>query len=315
MWNGFIYSLDIPLNKNNDGYVLKLIFLSPEDGITGEDTEEIRKYISYGAIKEWESVFKELKIGEITAEYANVSEFNEYREKWMEETSSKKNKDINYTKEYLETMPPQTQVENIMDGKAAETFFNMLISWNDKFYKHAILSGMKTTEIPWEHLKAKQTRPVSTMFNYRANKSAAGDAVITYYFWDIGDVVLFDMIEMEKRGIELKRCQNCGKYFVPESRSDEIYCNNIFKGNRTCRQIGYENKINGDEVLREYRKIYKTQNARKQRNKDNIQGLEERFAVWSAFAKGQLIKCQNGEISVDDMKTSISTTDWMKGGQ
>ena len=110
-------------------------------------------------------------------------------------------------------------------------------------------------------------------------------------------------------------CQNCGKYFVPESRSDEIYCNNIFKGNRTCRQIGYENKINGDEVLREYRKIYKTQNARKQRNKDNIQGLEERFAVWSAFAKGQLIKCQNGEISVDDMKTSISTTDWMKGGQ
>lgn len=148
------------------------------------------------------------------------------------------------------------------------------------------------------------------MFSFDKSKNQT-----TYYFWDIAELVLFDTMEMQRRGIELKRCQNCGKYFVPESRSDEIYCNNIFKGNRTCRQIGYENKINGDEVLREYRKIYKTQNARKQRNKDNIQGLEERFAVWSAFAKGQLIKCQNGEISVDDMKTSISTTDWMKGGQ
>lgn len=141
-----------------------------------------------------------------------------------------------------------------------------------------------------------------------------GTNQLTYFFENEFTLLIFDFVQMKKIGIDIKRCENCGKYFVPETRSDEIYCNNIFKGNRTCRQIGYENKVNGNEVLREYRKIYKTQNARKQRNKDNIQGLEQRFSDWSAYAKEQLVKCQNGEITLAEMRANISPTDWMKGG-
>lgn len=161
----------------------------------------------------------------------------------------------------------------------------------------------------WKELKENRC---DTSVNIRYNKKYNR---LEYSFFDIQNLIHFDNIEMQRRGIELKRCKNCGKYFVPETRSDEIYCNNIFKGNRTCRQIGYENKVNGNEVLREYRKIYKTQNARKQRNKDNIQGLEQRFSDWSAYAKEQLVKCQNGEITLAEMRANISPTDWMKGGE
>ena len=311
MWNGFVYSLNMSLDKNSNDYELKLMFWHPDEGITGESVEEIRSFIASGEIMLWDGAFKRVKVGEITAEYANISEYKEYRQKWKSDIGDISSlTGADYIIKFL------AEKSHRLDDKDIVSFNNTILARHEKFYKYAILSGIETTEVPWENLQKKQVPPVSTMFRYNEpdNVIAGITNSITYYFWDIGDLVLFDMIEMEKRGIELKQCQNCGKYFVPESRSDEIYCNNIFKNNRTCRQIGYENKINNDEVLREYRKIYKTQNARKQRNKDNINGLEERFARWASFAKEQLIKCQNGEISVEKMKTLISTSDWMKGG-
>ena len=38
--------------------------------------------------------------------------------------------------------------------------------------------------------------------------------------------------------IEIKRCKNCGKFFVPENRSDELYCSNIFENGKTCKEVG-----------------------------------------------------------------------------
>ena len=32
------------------------------------------------------------------------------------------------------------------------------------------------------------------------------------------------------------------KVFIPISRSDEIYCDRIFKNNKTCKQLGYTEK-------------------------------------------------------------------------
>lgn len=303
----FIYSVVSNDEMRND-YKLTYFFVKDEPGYFYDEPmtklnimsrdEEIIAYVQYcahtGKIFEWSHMTETLRWGELTAESKNLHPL------LTEIESLTRRKDVWDAVEYSEQNFKNYVSENgDFNFEAFKKIHNL---WSNNLYK-------------WEFFftalwNQENSPPAITMFSFDKSKNQT-----TYYFRDIAELVLFDTMEMQRRGIELKRCQNCGKYFVPESRSDEIYCNNIFKGNRTCRQIGYENKINGDEVLREYRKIYKTQNARKQRNKDNIQGLEERFAVWSAFAKGQLIKCQNGEISVDDMKTSISTTDWMKGGQ
>lgn len=125
--------------------------------------------------------------------------------------------------------------------------------------------------------------------------------------------IYFDVVQTIKKGIQIKRCQNCNKYFVPLVRSDEIYCDNIFENGKTCKQLGYENKVKKDKVLSQYRKIYKTQNARKQRN-SHIPNIDERFKGWAAFAKKQLELCQSGKQSLESMTAAISGDSWMKEG-
>ena len=58
----------------------------------------------------------------------------------------------------------------------------------------------------------------------------------------------------------IKQCKNCGKYFIPENLRDIKYCNNIFKDNKTCKQLGkqisYKKSLKDDELLDMYRKRY-----------------------------------------------------------
>jgi len=125
-------------------------------------------------------------------------------------------------------------------------------------------------------------------------------------------ILKLELISAYRDKTNIKQCENCGKYFIPAIRSDEIYCDNIFKNKRTCKQLGYENKLQADGILREYRKIYKTQNARKRRN-SHIQNIDKRFKQWADYAKVQRDKCQSEEITVDEMKALISSSTWLKG--
>lgn len=108
----------------------------------------------------------------------------------------------------------------------------------------------------------------------------------------------------------IRKCKNCGEYFSPKARSDELYCSKININGKTCKEVGYDNKVKDDDVLRTYRKIYKTQNARKQRNQHK-KNIEEKFGTWKNFAKEQLKACQNGEITLKEFEVNISSNNWM----
>ena len=143
-----------------------------------------------------------------------------------------------------------------------------------------------------------------------------GKLDMAYSTPDILALFVLDAIQTRKHNIKIKRCENCGRYFIPTTRSDEKYCDFVFRNGKTCRQLGYEIKLNRDNILKEYRKIYKTQNARKQRNikaKPDMQSIfEDRFSNWAKDAKQTLTQCQNGEISLETMKNIISKSDWLK---
>lgn len=133
----------------------------------------------------------------------------------------------------------------------------------------------------------------------------------TVTFKDVLSIVHFAALSILKDEVVIRKCQNCGDYFLPRSRSDEIYCDKQLPNGRTCKTVGYDTKIKQDKVIYEYRKIYKTQNARKQRNKQK-ENIDDRFKRWVIFAKAMLIKCQSGEIDLDEMIAAISSDDWMK---
>ena len=116
-----------------------------------------------------------------------------------------------------------------------------------------------------------------------------------YFINDIYSLIAFDLVNCHNSGIELKKCKNCGKCFIPSSRSDEIYCDNIFKDGRTCKQVGYENKIKNDKFLKEYRREYKRRHGKIAFSSDIVNYKENYFIPWNkeAIAKREYYRCIN----------------------
>ena len=58
----------------------------------------------------------------------------------------------------------------------------------------------------------------------------------------------------------IKKCKNCGKYFIPANRTDEKYCENISpqNSNKTCKEIGsklsFAYKRDSEPISREHNK-------------------------------------------------------------
>lgn len=103
--------------------------------------------------------------------------------------------------------------------------------------------------------------------------------------------------------IKIRRCRVCGNFFVPIAKSNEIYCQH-------CRKTTYDTKIRQDEILSAYRTIYKTQNARKQRN-SHRPFITDKFENWKSEAKIKLQQCQAQEITLEEMRMAISSDSWL----
>ena len=102
------------------------------------------------------------------------------------------------------------------------------------------------------------------------------------YFIECTDIVqslLIELIEITNLNIEIKTCKNCGKFFVPDNRSDEIFCSNIFENGKTCKEIGHfkvkQKLIQENDNLRIYRNVYQKLLLRTRRNPDNIKYAKE----------------------------------------
>lgn len=129
-----------------------------------------------------------------------------------------------------------------------------------------------------------------------------------YTFKSYHDFILFILYRAAALNIQFNKCKNCGKYFVPTTKSNEIYCTRIFRNGKTCRDIGYELSVQSDEITKLYRNAYKTQNAKKQRNKD-IANVDKLFSNWASKAKEMYKLCKDNKIKLDELSK------WLKDNQ
>ena len=120
------------------------------------------------------------------------------------------------------------------------------------------------------------------------------------------DYILLQLRLLTEKSAIIKRCKNCGQYFITE-RTNIDYCQRILPGEtQTCFVIGPRrvyNKTLSDDVPRNlYAKAYKRYQARLRRK--SISDAE--FEAWKADAKRYLDDVQNGRIGLE------AYTKWME---
>lgn len=108
----------------------------------------------------------------------------------------------------------------------------------------------------------------------------------------------------------IKKCQNCGMYFIPSSRLDEIYCDYPKEKGKTCREQGavqaYNERLKQNKALAEYRRLYQLKSMAVGRNKDNKQ-MKKDFDKWKKDAKDKVNKLKRGTLTEDEVYEWLTT--------
>lgn len=115
---------------------------------------------------------------------------------------------------------------------------------------------------------------------------------------------IIELLELTTiENIEIKKCKNCGKFFVPENRSDELYCSNIFENGKTCKEIGpfkvKQKLMEENNDLKVYRNVYQKLLLRTRRNPMNDE-YEKDFIEFKKKNAELKEKISNGKLTQEE---------------
>ena len=251
---------------------------------------------------------KELKNTYTVNEYEKL--INELVEKSSDKLESIKEdfiSDVNYLFNI-------NQLEEIKDLTSLQRFYVLTMSKNNsKALLHfendklnIALGDLSRISTPLNIIDEEQAIEIA-----KVNKGRILPIPYTFESNDICQLLIIELQEivcMDK--FEIKKCKNCGKYFVPEKRTDELYCNNIYEDGRTCKEIGSfkvkQKMINTDDDLRTYRNVYQKLLLRTRRNPNNIH-YEKEFENFKEDNRKMRDKLDKGKISYEEY------VEWLNG--
>lgn len=106
-----------------------------------------------------------------------------------------------------------------------------------------------------------------------------------YHTNNVFAFISLELINIQSHSIIIKQCENCKHFFIPSNRSDEIYCDRIFKDGKTCKQVGYSIKEKNDPFKHLFATARKTQHARIRYNEHIKDYKEKHYIPWLAAAQ------------------------------
>lgn len=113
-------------------------------------------------------------------------------------------------------------------------------------------------------------------------------------------IVLYNLIQIPDTYI--KRCKNCNQYFIT-SKSNTVFCENVFTENKSCREIGNQllqkKKENEDKVYGKYRKLYAKKAMAVRRNPD-IKYYADEYESWKKKAKQFMNDIRDGRKTYEE---------------
>jgi hypothetical protein len=140
-------------------------------------------------------------------------------------------------------------------------------------------------------------KPFQTFYG----RVATGQVEQLYGIETIEDLFRFEFIKMAENRIVIRKCKNCGNFFIPRRRVDTDYCDRAFGDtNRKCSEVGatlrYEQRVAENPVLDAHKKAYRRFNSRTRMKKMT----QSEFMAWSEEAAKKRDECLAGELPFDE---------------
>lgn len=194
----------------------------------------------------------------------------------------------------------------IEKGNVQQRYAYYILKANPSF-ENDLKIGLKLAACPTPHIDNKEISPKVWIEKIRdEGEKESADFILTtqprfvdsYWFYSLADVMYFELMNVVKGNILIKRCENCKRYFIPSRRNDALYCKRIAPGSeKTCIEIGaikkYEKQIASNPIKKAYRTEYKKRYARV------LKGTIDKntFFNWSEKMKTFCNEALDGKIS------------------
>ena len=116
------------------------------------------------------------------------------------------------------------------------------------------------------------------------------------------DLAYFLLSRCLQANVRFRKCKYCGRYFPIQGGTRAEYCDRLIEGStKTCKEMGYtklyEKTLFENPANKEYKRAYKTRNARIRRG---IMTREE-FNAWAEAARQKRDQCLAGEITLEEL--------------
>ena len=182
----------------------------------------------------------------------------------------------------------------------SHSIFNFCIPKH--YIRFCIINNNKLIESmdAWSYAKVNQ-KLTSSFFDNKIHH------VEVYEIHSISDYINVSLNHLLKNYNSLKKCYNCNKYFIPESRTDEIYCNNKSPQNlnKTCKEYGakktYRDAIKSTPIKYEHNKTSQFYRMRINRAKTQKEkkSYEKQFANYKETYQKKKEQYQSGKLKED----------------
>ena len=112
--------------------------------------------------------------------------------------------------------------------------------------------------------------------------------------------IVLDLL-VKQENLPIKICQNCGRYFIPTFRQNEIYCDlaNVDQS-PSCKEKGaneqYKKNLENNQTQALYRRIYRQKFMIAQRNKES-KTIQKDFEQWKKEAKDKINKMKKNKLT------------------
>ena len=244
------------------------------------------------------------------AEYgAYAPEFLDAMEEIMSDFQQREIYVYSYAQELIRNIysgePPQETVRNLSkDFRQKQKFLindiEMLIELRKKSEVNSpmeYLYALDVAHVENDGDSVYLEKPFKTFYGM----TEPPDIVELYEINSLDDLIRFEFIKMIEQDIYIKKCKNCGWFFIPRRRADAEYCERVFGDtNRKCSEVGatlrYEKKVAENPILEAHKTAYRRFNSRTRAKKMS----QKEFMQWTEEAAQKRDACLAGELSFNE---------------